>query len=786
MPKGTQTRSQKSTVSAPKAVTQTKKSRSSSAKPPSKAQKTDNKVDESKYTKFNKDILVQHELFSKYIRVDEDNERRFICQACQDHQNPDYSSYYDFLAVHFASKAHDKALKPEERPQITEAIEAFATFRKRKRVMKVDESTLNKLSIEVTGFLLKHELPFVLAQEIVDFFKILLKEYGSNAIAMLELSNVKATQIAKNCISKSYKESIFKDLETTPFSISFDESSDLYGPSYLATHVRYLKDYKIANRLLSLEEIGEDATGESLHKIVMNNIFSGEKRKFLENNLVGACSDRGPNMLSNKDKGLLNRLENEFPIITVGDFSHSFNLVTKYSLRKFPPFLIPFIKKMGKHFSKSSLRRSQLRIIQENMEDKMIHQPLRILKYVETRWTSLRRAAERILLVWESLEIYFYENKKQHEDLYSCMNEETRLYLELLVSILQRLQGLIQYFEEDHRDYSLILPKLREAFTIWGSMIINASHIDRTNNMTKFNSLLSLETSDLKKFIKSDKEFRAIFQEENPVITKYLSRMTTTYQDSFFNVAKDFLTEVFIQTAQRIPFQHEILNLAEATKLDRLNKEGWILLAEKFKNIVGSASLPQLHMELKRLEYNFDELDKQYGDRNNLIQFYKSLSRDFPILGRLALAVQSLPYSTSSVERTFSMLKDIKEPRRNRMAVETVEACLMAHEELKRSERLCITPEMLELYSHIWKKKAKNQESPQVKEPESLEIEMSKTSSIHIEEEKCNLDRQSPLDNETFKEEQQKIEYVNKKGKTRTAKSPLSQTSLKKAKQSPE
>ena len=197
----------------------------------------------------------------------------------------------------------------------------------------------------------------------VDFVKQAVEKYSPDALNLLTLSNVYANQIAREVISPFLKESIFKDLEQNYFALSFDESSDKFGPSYLCTHVRYIKNEELHNKLLSLNEISESASGEYLYKMLFQEIFVGDKKEYLAKNLVGVCTDRGANMLSLKDKGLANRLKADYKhIITAHDFCHCFNLISKSCLDHFPQDILNFLSDICSHFSRSSLRKIQFRV----------------------------------------------------------------------------------------------------------------------------------------------------------------------------------------------------------------------------------------------------------------------------------------------------------------------------------------------------------------------------------------------------------------------------------------
>ena len=257
-------------------------------------------------------------MFRLYITKDPTDDKRFLCLACKANGCTDFSSYYDFLSVHFNSSTRKHALfmakedksdktktftqkQDEIEKEVKSAIEAFNRFRARKKVKLVPKFVRNEMCVKYTGFLMQNQLPFSLIQNLCDFFKHLLQQYGPQAIQETSLSNVKAAQIAKECILKSFKDSIFEDLSKTPFALMFDESSDVFGSPYLCTHVRYIKDGKVRNRFLSLEQITEATTGESLLKIVKTKVFDSTTEMCLQKNLIGICSDRASNMISSKD-----------------------------------------------------------------------------------------------------------------------------------------------------------------------------------------------------------------------------------------------------------------------------------------------------------------------------------------------------------------------------------------------------------------------------------------------------------------------------------------------------
>ena len=259
--------------------------------------------------------------------------------------------------------------------------------------------------------------------------------------------------------------------------------------------------------------------------------------------------------------------------------------------------------------------------------------------------------------------------------------------------------------------------KLKEAFTLWGLLVIDESHIDNSSNLSKFNSLLKLPFSNQKKLdehLKDEEKFETDFLLRYPEIEVYFKKDSDTLKKQILRVAKTFILEGLIQMYKRIPFNNNILNDCQVFQLTEFDKEKFVSLAKHFKNIIPSHSLSKLQNELDILEYNFSDMKKQKEQLSHEnVLFWTSLRAEYPLICKLALAVLTLPYSTACVERTFSLLKDIKDVRRNRLSSESVEACVLIHDDLGNMENFFVTSDMIQKYSKMWNN---SQKSPEKKE----------------------------------------------------------------------
>ena len=90
------------------------------------------------------------------------------------------------------------------------------------------------------------------------------------------MSRKTVTHLVQNCIGKTLKEDIYSCMRKSPFSISVDQSSDIYGKNYLAICVKYLEENKCdepATKLLSIVQMGDSYTGEAIFEKVKDEVL---------------------------------------------------------------------------------------------------------------------------------------------------------------------------------------------------------------------------------------------------------------------------------------------------------------------------------------------------------------------------------------------------------------------------------------------------------------------------------------------------------------------------------
>ena len=679
--------------------------------------------------------------------------------ACREAEEPNFSGFYDNLPTHLNSDKHNGSIKSEHMFEIEDACKAYKELRATKgkdTILKANDPKLCKLKMEYTAFLLQNELSFTLSTKLIEFNRRMIIEYTKEAVCQVTMSDKTASAIARNCLNKTYKEEVFSKIANHPFSISLDESSDQFGPTFLAVSVRYIYNSKVYNKLISLTDL-KRKTGEALFEELTETVFPPEFHSTFKKNCVGICTDGAYAMSSSGDAGLVNRLKVPFPdLIHVKDVSHCLNLVSNWCLNLFSTEAVSLIKHVCGHFRGSNLRRQLFMEISQNLHDDNVQKALKVLNYTPTRWSSLYKSAKRILLLWDQLEAYF--TKYSDTDVCPLLHKENQVQLVLMECLLERLKELTDYFQTDNTDHGYILTKFKKEILIWAASTLKKDYLDfSTIKQLPFENLWKLEMA-----LMPIKEFQQVFLDKYEEFKGYMKTMSTEFMAKIIKTARSFIVKLIELTLKYIPFRSPILNDCDILLLEEPNDEKWLRLAQTLLPFTKWPSLRGFKEELASFNASFVTLKAKLDNQESHIAFWSSQFREYPRIRDLSIIILTLPYSTCNVERSFSMLKDIKYDRRNKLSVETVEAALLMHQELKGAE-LNITPEMIDNYAYIWHKvEPDNDVSPSVKEKEKEKRKEKEEEDKNFMTEIIPTDEIIPEEEVLIKETQGKISiYTN-------------------------
>jgi len=361
-------------------------------------------------------------------------------------------------------------------------------------------------------------------------------------------------------------------------------------------------------------------------------------------------------------------------------------------------------------------------------------QPLEILTYKEIRWLSLTECTARILELWKYLEIYF---KESDSNLKEFFNEEYLLLSQLLSCLLNKLAYFNRYFQKDTLLYNQVIDKIKEGYVIFGQMLLKPDYEN-----SSFDQIFAIpfdkpEDTDSRNKLATDEEFKKSFltryNEFGGLIESAKEKVRRGIEKEFFGIAKDFITKAIIQMKRRLPFNQETLNQSLVIYLEeeKFEIQTWRELGRKFPNIITSQRTLEFEEELGRFSNKYSKIKSKYtSPKTSILITWDLLDEDFPNMALLAKALIILPYSSSSVESTFSRLKGFVSPHRNRLSVENIEASLLISQS-HHKKGTEITEDMVFRCSQIWD----NQSTKKVGE-----IEETKTNLLHENHEsKSNL-----------------------------------------------
>lgn len=678
---------------------------------------------EKVHTKFNDSLFKLHPYFKEIISSDPNDEYRYICQLCK--ANGARSSYYsgwrEGLRGHLETSAHKGFTDKKMKPLLDECIAILGgsgfcleepDFEdQEKEELPLSKEKENEFYIKLAQFLIHNRLPFSATENILNFLKFAFKNYDGQLIERAHISNVTMTLLTKDCVAATLKEKLLRELKDTYFSILVDETSDLYGGNYIGLIVRYLEKGSESpkNKVLAVIELGTSGTGQNLYQKVKDELFSIYPE--LKQNLIGSCTDNARNMFSSQGAGFINRLQEDVPhLVHVRDLCHCYNLVGEAALEAFPKYILSFITNTCAHFSRSSQRRCQLTEIQLQEGCK---QPLEVLSFKEIRWFSLAECTSRILELWKYLEIYF---KQTDSILKESFTEEFLLLSQLLSCLLNKLAYFNKYFQKDTLLYIQVIDKIREGYTIFGQMLLKPSHENSSFDDIYHISFDKTGNNDSKNKIATDEEFKMGFlkrySEFKERVESAKIAIRSGIEKEFFGIARDFVTKALNKMKEKLPFEQDVLNQSLVIYLEdrEFNIDTWRSLGKTFLNVIRDKKILEFEEELERFKIQYLKIkDKYTSPRTSIITTWNLLYDDYPNMTLLARALIVLPYSSSSVESTFSRLKAFVTPYRNRLSVENVEASLLIGQS-DESQSLETVHEMMLKFSKIWEEKPLSKE----------------------------------------------------------------------------
>jgi len=133
---------------------------------------------------------------------------------------------------------------------------------------KDSETTMNFC---YTKFILENRLPFSIIRALIDFTAYININFTPSDIAQFKSSRQTVTRVAK-AIGDTLREELYSSLESSPFSLSVDKSSDQFGKIYLVVCAKFLPEH-LTTKLITTLPVTKSSTGQVLFNDNVNKVL---------------------------------------------------------------------------------------------------------------------------------------------------------------------------------------------------------------------------------------------------------------------------------------------------------------------------------------------------------------------------------------------------------------------------------------------------------------------------------------------------------------------------------
>jgi len=351
----------------------------------------------------------EKQLFNDYMKnvfFQGNTVEEYTCKSCHE------SGQVENLFRHLQSKKHEAQTELKDMSALKEAIKLGLEKKKSGKSITnqlfANESDIKANYLEFISFLMAQKLSYSQIEKIGNFFKCFNEKNKLGFLKKFSFKQEKISKIATNCLRPCLLQEIHNDLEKQKFSFSVDGST-IAGQNTCAIQVKYLREEvdeetkrvksTIVNRLLGLSTFKESSESLVYLQMLKEKLFTNPQ---ISANFVGTAHDHAKT-LTGEENGLVGLLEKEgYSFFDLRDPCHGLSLALRNSVGQLPQEIMTFITKLHSHFV-SPQRKAQLTRIQETRGEV---RSVVLKTYVKTRWLSLGNSLERVIRLWEPLEIY--------------------------------------------------------------------------------------------------------------------------------------------------------------------------------------------------------------------------------------------------------------------------------------------------------------------------------------------------------------------------------------------
>jgi hypothetical protein len=460
----------------------------------------------------------------------------------------------------------------------------------------------------------------------------------SSLCKKVHCARTKAEAIAKNVLSPLSIENHLKSIQNKKFSVSIDASNKGNIKLFPLALQYFSINYGIENFVLDFYEDFNESSAA-----IYDNIIRILKLNDLKiENISGFCADNA-SVNYGIHKSVFQNLKNENDLILKANCNcHVIHNAAKFGLLKLSLDIENLVIKVYNHFSTSAIKSNALKSCFEYTENEY----KTILRHVPTRWLSLFKAIDRLIVDLEGIKSYFLgvgeENCPQiiTEFIWGqCENASEITFFELLLHFAH------QYMKLFHE----CILKLEMKST-------NSTHLYNIMN-------------DLRTKLKN----RFNHQFYGSKVIEMLRKVTHFEKKKFENEALNAYRRCLNYLEKWFDFDNSLFKMF--TELDLENSIDYknILIIVSALNIaVDRDALFDECLILNELLVKMTSEDKNLQNDKLWSKILKSNS--FINISKVVETVLSIPIGNDFVERIFSLMEKIWSKERSLMKVDSVKA----------------------------------------------------------------------------------------------------------------
>ncbi|KAE8736862.1 hypothetical protein FOCC_FOCC017682 [Frankliniella occidentalis] len=502
---------------------------------------------------------------------------------------------------------------------------------------------------------------------------------GTRGVRGLKVRRTQCTAILSNVVCPHFESILRENMGEVPYALLVDESTDIAVTKQLGICIRYFSERAgepITSflSLVVLEAGNAAAIVKGIKEVLARYKLDIQKMRGLGSDnasVVTGCHD-----------GVFAMLQREVPhLVLVRCVCHSIQLAVAEATARLPSSLEYLIRETYSWFSRSASRQHEYKLLFGAMNNGV--EPLKLTRVVPTRWLSVETFTSRMLSQWDELKLHFEQAANKADKCFAAStlagmfkNPLNRLFLLYIQPTLEDAQRVNKMFQSETADPSQLLPELK--------MLIRQDTNKGISCKKKVANFLNprrkLETRN-----SLDQRLDKLLQ-ENLVTEEAVREM----RDQCYEFMETLVTEL----QDRLPSQMKILQ-----EMSVLSPRWCLREAGVPKCLSDLAKVLHFPQDLMvKVKFQWEKLKStEWKEKKHTGKFWAEVKsyedaageRPYSILGDFATLLLVLPWSNADVERAFSIMKIVKDPRRNRMKNVLLNAILTIRAGLRRLGKCC-------------------------------------------------------------------------------------------------